>query len=166
VELSVRYSDGEQQLARFVSQTTGFPLVQTSSGATPHWSSLQLASNDKLQLSRAVEPFAVLSEDAVQQHGGITPLAILQGTNKVAAARKAESRSTSWYFALPWHDSDLMRAVLSEAGAHIYNTQGDVVHSGLGVLCIHTLEGGKRSINLKSGSTLDVETDTSFDNVF
>jgi hypothetical protein len=152
------YSDGEKNSLEFVSQTTGFPLVQTSSGATPTLE-FNVAGYPTVSygLQEPVEPFAVLREDAVQQDGGIVSLATLQGTRSIAAARRAGAESTSWYFALPWHDPKLMRAVLTEAGVHIYNTEGDVVHSGLGVLCVHTLEGGKRSIKLNSGSTLDME---------
>jgi hypothetical protein len=81
----------------------------------------------------------------------------LNGTENTIFARKNNPNFTSWYSTLPLHGPELMRKVLQEAGAHVYCSQtADVLYSGSGLLWIHTVEGGRRTIRLKNGKTLEI----------
>ncbi len=46
-----------------------------------------------------------------------------------------------------WSAAEL-RVICKDAGVHIYNDSDDVTYAGLNWICIHSVEGGKRSIRL------------------
>ncbi|MDR1723301.1 MAG: DUF6259 domain-containing protein [Tannerella sp.] len=55
--------------------------------------------------------------------------------------------------------SDL-RIVFQKSGVHIYDSSGDVLYAGRGWLCIHTVNGGKRTINLPfDAKVINAQTD-------
>lgn len=47
---------------------------------------------------------------------------------------------------IKWTDSEL-RDIWEKAGVHLYIDTDDVLYIGNNWLCIHTVEGGKRTIN-------------------
>jgi hypothetical protein len=98
-----------------------------------------------------VYPLVSIIDKNVQALGKLT------GTENTVLARKNNKHFTSWYSTLPLHGPELMRKVLQEAGAHVYSSNStDVLYSGSGLLWIHTVEGGRRTIRLKNGKTIDI----------
>jgi hypothetical protein len=75
---------------------------------------------------------------------------------QVGLARKKLANSTAWFCSIPLRDSRLIRAILFSAGAHIYQASGDVTYAGNGMLCLHTLAGGPRTIALRSGKVINL----------
>ena len=70
---------------------------------------------------------------------------------KVAAARIVRDSVTDYFFALPLMTAGLWRQLFRQAGCHIYDTEGDAVIAGSGLLMIHTAEGGERTLHLRNG---------------
>jgi hypothetical protein len=86
------------------------------------------------------------------------PLGKLAGTDHVVLARKGGKGYTSWYGTLPLHTPELMRSVMRAAGVHIYNEHtSDVTFSGSGLLWIHSVDGGHRTVRLRNGKTLQLD---------
>jgi len=51
----------------------------------------------------------------------------------------------------------LLRHIFQAAGAHVWSDGGDVLHSGNGVLFVHTLTGGPRRLRLRNGKLVSIE---------
>jgi hypothetical protein len=95
--------------------------------------------------NRSVNPFFTVTDKHAETLG------LLEGTTKVAFARKTLPDFTSWFIALPPDDIDLWRNILRRTGAHIYVDNGDVIYSGNGILTLHTDHGGEREVKLRNG---------------
>ena len=50
-----------------------------------------------------------------------------------------------------------MEVHLPQEQANIYSDEGDIVHCGGGILCLHTKVGGNRKIKLPNGKTIETE---------
>lgn len=98
-----------------------------------------------------VAPLFAVTDDAAQ------PLGYFAETEQVAIARKELSDHTAWYVSLPSRGLQPMQRILQEGGAHVYNDSGDIFYGGGGVLVMHTLEGGARSVTLKNGRSVVVD---------
>ena len=84
-----------------------------------------------------------------------------------AAARRVEAETTWWNFNLPPNSPALLREIGRRAGAHIVNAHDDVTLLGGGLLVVHTLNGGGRTLHLPGGpmieTTLPALSTTVFD---
>jgi hypothetical protein len=80
----------------------------------------------------------------------------ISGTDTLVVARKRLPRYTSVYSVLPLHGSEVYRNVLQAAGCHVYNEQTDFTYANTGLLLVHTVDGGKRTIHLKNGKKLNI----------
>jgi len=99
---------------------------------------------------RAIEPlFAAQDVDA-------TVLGKLQGSEHAGLARKRLAGHTAWFSSVPLRDPNLLRYLLREAGAHIYNDQSDVVYAGSGLLIVHSASGGPRALALRNGRRIEI----------
>ena len=91
---------------------------------------------------------------------------------KISAARRETTAATWWNFAVPPIAPSILRALGRRAGCHIINDQNDATMMGDGLLMIHTLEGGARTLRLpgnvsttltlppRSTTVLDAQTGT------
>ena len=77
-------------------------------------------------------------------------------TGDVCGAVRRRDDGAAWYFGIPAADPDILRAIFAEAGAHIYDKDGDSVQVGCGLIVIHTANGGPRTIALRNGKTVAV----------
>lgn len=99
-----------------------------------------------------VEPFAIVTDPKVQ------PLATLKDhPEKVVLARKQFPTHTAVYATLPINGTDVFRQLFRKAGCHVYNDQNDFTYVNSGIMLIHTLEGGPRTIHLRNGKDLQLE---------
>ena len=48
------------------------------------------------------------------------------------------------------------RRIFQSAGAHLYLDEGEIIHAGGGLILIHTKDGGKRRLTLRSGKSIDL----------
>jgi hypothetical protein len=75
-------------------------------------------------------------------------------TGQPAIARRTHADHTSWYVSLPSQDVQPLAYIFQQSGAHRYNTDGDIFYGGGGLLVMHTLEGGTRTLTLRSGKQI------------
>lgn len=101
--------------------------------------------------NNAVNPLFGVNDEAA------TALGTLKDSTVVLFARKSFPDHTSWFMSLPSGDPDLWRFVFQNTEAHIYDTSGDVIYSGGGILTIHTATGGERKIVLKNGKVVQMK---------
>ena len=47
-----------------------------------------------------------------------------------------------------WEAADLLRNIARYAGCHIYNEANDVIYANRHFICLHSAQGGSRTINL------------------
>jgi hypothetical protein len=132
---------------------SGFHIqpVETGGVATLVMDS-SIASNNRVTIwNNSIQPlFAVDDKDAVS-YGTI------EGTNKSGFARKRMNDYTSWFVSIAPADVSVWRYILQQSGAHLYDTAGDVLYAGNGVLTIHTARGGNRKIELKNGKRISID---------
>ena len=99
-----------------------------------------------------MEPFAIVTDPKVQ------PLATLKDhPEKVVLARKQFPTHTAVYATLPINGTDVFRQLFRKAGCHVYNDHNDFTYVNSGIMLIHTLEGGPRTIHLRNGKDLQLE---------
>jgi hypothetical protein len=96
------------------------------------------------------EPFFVAADPEAEK------IAWWQGEEATAIACKNMGGWTSWYCSLPITKEAVLREVLRRGGAHIYAEGGDTLHSGGGILLVHTASGGNRRITLRNGVAVDL----------
>ena len=77
-------------------------------------------------------------------------------TGDCAGAVRALDGHTAWYFALPPADPVALRAIVRQAGAHIYAEGNDSLQAGSGLITLHSGEGGQRRVTLRSGTELEL----------
>jgi len=141
----------EKELNRsFVESVTGIQINQISQQKlTTIVINDSIVSNYNFNISNhAVNPLFVVSDKNAHALGN------LKDTTAVAFARKNFSNHTSWFMSLPSGSAELWRYIFREAGANIYDANGDIFYSGRGILSIHTLQGGDRKIKLSNGKII------------
>jgi len=60
-------------------------------------------------------------------------------------------RSDDWksiYCAMPFLPAPVLRGIARYAGVHLYSGDGDVLHASKELVCIHSISGGQRTIEL------------------
>jgi hypothetical protein len=146
------YTNGDSLSIGHVQELTGMKLSRIDFSTKPSveitWNH---APNIKYSFQAAVSPLLAIRDKEAE------PLGKLGSTAHTVFARKKRKGHTSWYATLPLHEGPLFRAIMKEAGVHIYNENtSDVTFSGSGLLWIHSVEGGPRTIILKNGKKLEL----------
>ncbi|MGO8814158.1 MAG: hypothetical protein ACLQVG_05735 [Terriglobia bacterium] len=100
---------------------------------------------------RTIEPLFAVEDDAAIAVGK------LQGSEHVGLARKKLGGHTAWFSSVPLRDANLLRYLLGEAGAHIYNDQGDILYAGSGMVILHSVRGGPRALTLRNGRRIETQ---------
>jgi hypothetical protein len=100
---------------------------------------------------RAIEPLFAVQDSAA------TVLGKLQGSDHAGLARKRLANHTAWYSSVPMTNANLLRYLLREAGAHIYDDRGDVIYAGNGMLMVHSAAGGPRTFTLRNGRRIEAK---------
>jgi hypothetical protein len=68
-----------------------------------------------------------------------------------SAAMRKDAAATWWTFALSPVAPDVLRALGRRAGCHVVNNRNDATLVGDGLIMLHTLDGGERTLRLQSG---------------
>ena len=74
-------------------------------------------------------------------------------SGKAACAR----RGNIYFSAFQRTSTDFMRAILREAGVHIWCESGDAIQAGCGLVALNCYEGGERELYFKNGKTLKIK---------
>jgi hypothetical protein len=102
-------------------------------------------------LNTNVSPLFIVADPDAEVFGK------LSGVNQVGLAKKKLADSTAWFCSLPLSNPDVIRAILKDSGAHIYDDKNDTIYCGNGMLCIHSGDGGHRKLWLKNGKSIEFE---------
>jgi hypothetical protein len=74
-----------------------------------------------------------------------------------SAAMRTDDSATWWSFALSPAAPNVLRALGRRAGCHVLNDHNDATLFGDGLVMIHTVTGGDRTIRLHSGRTVAIK---------
>jgi hypothetical protein len=138
------YNDGESLSPRHIAETTGIEV-------------------ERIEMSGPVR-----GEGLFSSTGRVTPLFVAQesagevvsrfeGTRLPCITRAGLPGHTAWFCSLPPVDPRFLRRIIRESGGHIWSDAGDVLFAGWGLLCVHTVEGGLRTVHLRSGRQVSAE---------
>jgi hypothetical protein len=147
------YSDGTTLDDRRLSALTGMTIIPTTLQAPPHIV-LESLADTVISFTTGDSPFGPLfavSDSAAEVFGRY------KETHQVAVARKVFGNHTSWYVALPGRNVEPLRSILRSSGAHVYANQGEIVYAGGGIVTLHTREGGRHSVTLRNGKSVDFD---------
>ena len=86
-----------------------------------------------------------------------TVISVFKADNRVCAAKKQFSDHTIIYSTVALHEPKVFRQLFKEAGCHIWNEKDDVTVAGSGLVWIHTVDGGKRTLKLRNGKSVEIE---------
>jgi hypothetical protein len=129
----------------FVEELTGFKLKPIQLKTTP-----VIQSNGKMPEKTETSvwtPVEVLIPDDFE----IQVIAEFRENKKPAIASRKLNHCTSWLCSLPLSNEKFMSYIFKNAGCHMYSNDNDVIHSGNGLLVLHTKTGGEKKILLKNG---------------
>ncbi len=143
------YTNGEKLDLNFVKSLTGMNLERSATQKAPEVHFLD--PSDDYTFNGIIDPLFVIKDKRTEV------LAQLKGTRESLIARKKMKDYTSVFCSVPLNGTNSFREIFRTAGCHIYNEQNDFVYANSRLLLLHTKEGGKRSITLKSGKTLNLE---------
>jgi hypothetical protein len=76
------------------------------------------------------------------------------GDGAVGAMRRDTTTATWWAFGLPPNRPGVLRALGRRAGCHVVNDADDTTLLGDGLLVVHSLAGGRRTLRLPGGPTV------------
>lgn len=147
------YTNGERLNLDFVRDLTGIVLQRIETPKTAQQVQFQQPAYT-YRFDAPVAPSVIITDPAAE------PLARLSEGDGVVIARKKMPAHTSVFCALPLNGTDGFRAILRQAGCHVYNDQNDFTYAGNGLLLLHSKDGGSRSIHLRSGKTIPLTLPT------
>ncbi len=129
---------------------TALSGIATASGETS-------APTSRLQLDGATEEQVLEAPQHVPVY--MAPESQVVGRwidDRVSAAWRRSDDATWWAFAVAPTAPTVLQALGRRAGCHVLNDHNDVTTLGDGLLMVHTLEGGSRTLRLPDGPTLSV----------
>jgi hypothetical protein len=88
----------------------------------------------------------IIDEPGIDVHG------YYEGRLTSAFASRAMDGWTSWFSALPLRQPGVLRGIARRAGCRIVSEADDALAEGGGWLCVHTADGGPRTLNLPDGT--------------
>jgi len=146
------YTDGQTLNSQYISEVVGMKVRKAVWSSTPDVT-VEYADAPRLQygMETPVDPFFVIADESAVEIGN------MGNADLVALAYRNLEASTSWFSSVPITHPDLWRYIFHKSGAHIYSDEGDVIHCGGGILCLHTKAGGKRKISLPNGKIIETE---------
>jgi hypothetical protein len=149
------YSDGGKNSFELVSDVTGITIAKGQPQGLA-----EITINNKVFAGEnfGIPHNTVLSPFPVIKDSKATALGTFKQGGMVSFAKKTRSDGgTTWYSALPITSSRTWRELFRQAGAHVYQDADDALHSGNGVLWIHTATGGDRKLTLRNGKQLELK---------
>lgn len=144
------YTDGERLNVDFVGEVTGMTVQRAPTGTAANVT-VSAAGIPKSSYgfgSQSIEPLFAVHDAAAESAGMIT------GTSLVGLARRQTRDATTWFSSVPLRGPALIRSLLKSAGVHLYQESGDVTYAGNGMILLHTLAGGERTVALRNGRSV------------
>ncbi len=141
------WSDGREVSAALATALSGIPTTGRDT-ATP---------TSRLQLDGATEEQVLESPQRVPVYA--VPEAQVVGRwadGAISAAWRRDEATTWWSFAIAPNAPSVLRSLGRCAGCHVLNDHDDATTLGDGLLMVHTLNGGPRTLRLPGGRTLSV----------
>ena len=152
--------DGARSSPHGISELTGLSVVAVNTSPARVVVEHPDAPSCTYGLDGIIEPlFAAQNVDA-------TVLGKLQGTEHAGLVQKRLPSHTAWFSTLPLRGSNLLRFVLRQSGAHIYDDQSDVIYAGTGLVIVHSAQGGSRKLLLRNGRQIEAQLQTASTSVF
>ena len=146
------YTDGQRLDPAFIADTTGIAVARAPESIE---ASVTVTADSLPAVSFGLAPTAVRPLFAVSDHNALS-LGRLGASQEVGLARKDLPEHTAWFSSVPVRNPSLIRAILNEAGVHLYQESGDVTYASNGMVCLHTLDGGARDVKLRNGKTVNL----------
>jgi hypothetical protein len=143
----VGWSDGREVGAALAAAVSGIP----TSGHETNFPTSVLALDGASENQVLVAPIYVPAYEA--------PAAQVVGRwadGSISAAWRPDPDATWWSFGLSPTSPAVLRALGRRAGCHVINDHDDTTSLGDGLLLVHTLAGGARTLRLPGGPTLRV----------
>lgn len=143
------YLNGYNNDLKHVMELTGMKIDTIPSPDKPTITAPALDST--YTFSGAFQPAVVIKDSASTAFGWITNY-----DNEVVFAKKQLPTHTSIFASFPLQKTALFRTIFTEAGCHIYNDKNDFTYANSGLILIHTVGGGARTIHLKNNKTVNM----------
>lgn len=141
-----------------------------SDGATvgPEWGvALTGFATRLLQVDTAVQTLSLSGVEEVRSLGGAFAVPAFAAdddavigrwpTGEAAAVRRAEKNATWWCFALAPSKPGFLRALGRQAGCRVLNECDETTLAGAGLLMVHTLAGGPRTLRTPEGGVIEAD---------
>ena len=139
------WGDGREVGAALASQLSGIPTAGRDP-AVPT-SRLQLDAATEEQVLEAPQHVPVYTVPAAQAVGH-------WADGSVSAAWRQTAGTTWWTFAVAPTAPGILRSLGRRAGCHVINDHDDTTLLGDGLLLVHTLDGGPRTLRLPGGRNI------------
>ncbi len=143
------YSDGKSLQKSFIEDVTGLQITMVHPEKPVEVVfDPQVAGQDITSSKESVDPLFLTLDPKIVGLGKV------EGFKGSGFAKKQLKESTAWFFSLPADQPAVWRYIFREAGAHLYDDDGDVFYAGNGVLVLHSKPGGNRTVRLKNGKEI------------
>ena len=142
------YLDGQEHGKALVEAVTGISLQEIPVPDTVRWTmgAAGITNPEHFQ------PLLVARDPAA------TAMAVLVGPGAVpVVVRKQLAGCTSILASVPLHGSAVFRQIFREAGCTVWNENNDLTLVSGRYLLLHDNEGGRRTLHLKSGKSVDLD---------
>jgi hypothetical protein len=143
----VGWSDGTAIGEALATAVSGLPTAGRDA-AVPT-STLELDGATEVQTFEPPKHVPVYDVPAVQAVGH-------WADGSISAAWRKTDDATCWSFGVCPNAPAVLRALGRRAGCHVMNDHDDATTMGDGLLMVHTLAGGPRTLHLPGGKTLSV----------
>jgi hypothetical protein len=147
------YFNGEKYDINHLSELIGMKMEEIKINKSPEIMVTKIGEKPFKYgvTSGAIQPLFSVNDPGVEK------LAVYDGTDKTAIARKKMDGYNSWYIGIPSYSSQLMIDIIKTTAAHRYDENGDIFYSGNGLLGLHSKTGGMRSVKLKNGKIINLD---------
>lgn len=144
------YTDGKKNSVKYITDVTGIEIANAYH-ITPHivplgnWNTFT-----ELGPWGKTENVFYVSDKKAVAYG------YYKNTEKIGLARKIFSNHTSWFIGMPVMDYRYIQYILKEAGCRIYSYEKDIIYSCGGFTIFHTATGGKKTIQIPGGKSIEL----------
>jgi len=145
------FIDGDSASEQGISHLTGIAVSRVPAGPARVVVEHAGVPTCTFGFKQPIEPLFAVRDETVTAFGKLV------GSEHVGLARKRLANHTAWFCSVPLREPGLLRALLREAGAHIYSVDGDVIYAGSGLLTVHSATGGQRVLTLRNGRKVEVK---------
>ena len=136
------FTDGQSLSDEFVKEITGISTKRISIGGKPEVTFLKDGST--YTMDKSPEPLLAIVDPKA------TTLAVEGASKHVTMAVRQFQKYRSVFSTIPLHGANVFRQLMKDAGCHVYNDHNDFTYAKGNLLLLHTREGGKKRLNLKS----------------